>query len=163
MNHETPRAAYEAWLAGRASGEILSGPDLGDSSFKLFYLAGSAPGTKLFPAAASTSTVVIAGNPTGWGPFLRSAEPRVLQGQIGWMNGAWASASPTRPSSTRVMKDPKVAKYLAEPKVEEGTDGSVSFEAFYGEPPSFDPALFRARVRADGKVTFSYEPVWKMP
>lgn len=160
----TPRARYEAWLQERgAAGEIRTGPKLGESPFELFFVAGP-PGVKLHPAAVSATEVVVPNEPPGWGPFLRSADATVLHGQIGWLHGAWVAHAPSKPVTKPVLdRDPKAKQYVTEPTIALGTDGAVTFEGFYGQPPTMDPFRFRAVVDASGGATFSTEPVWKLP
>jgi hypothetical protein len=169
---ESARARYEAWLADHPTGApptIQTGPKFpgaGATAYELFFVSGGPPGApKLLAAAASKDAVVTLGDlATGWGAYLRSAEPACLQDQIGWLQGAWASLSPTRPVAQGVLaSDPKAKQYVAEPRLEVLPGGGVRFEAWYGEPPQFAPFRYRLDVAASGAATAAVDPLWKLP
>jgi hypothetical protein len=157
---DSPRARYESWLSERAPGAAaVDGPVLGRSPYALFSAAA-----KAHPAAVSSSGLVAPKETSGWGPFLTSATPAIVQAQIAWLHGSWVAHAPGSPASAQVLaKDEKAKKYVADPKVETRADGTVVFEAFYGEPPSMDPFRFRVEVSPKGTATFGNEPVWKLP
>ena len=166
---DTPSARYEARLAEHPTGkpvQILTGPTFGSGPYQLFHVAGAPPGgAKLLAAAASTTDVVLADDLTrGWGPFLSATAPSAVQDQVGWLKGAWASLAPSRPVAAQVLaRDEKAKRYVVEPSLERKPDGTLVFEAWYGEPPSFDPFRFRVEVAPSGAATAAVDPLWKLP
>lgn len=159
---QTHQARYEAWLGDRsADGEIVEGPRLGDSPYRLFFVRRG-PGIKAHAAAVSDDAVVTAGDPAGWGAYLRSTAPAVLHHQIGWLNGAWASHAPSEPASKPLLeRDPDAARLIGEPDLVVEGD-RVTFTAWYGQPPRMDPFRLTVVVDGDQPATFSTMPLWKM-
>ncbi len=152
----TPRGRYEAWLAARG----LSGPvqqatlqNAGEWSF--FYLDGRmGPGAK--HAAVAADLVVAQGQPQGWKTLLKSAEIAVIHDRVAWLHPMWGTLAPGKPSADYVLKQyPAAAPLLQAPLLTE-TDGTVTFRAWFVEPPEETP--FRFTIHAtDTTATFTYE------
>lgn len=144
-----PRTAedhYRAWLEGRGQStthaKVHAMPDAGDWTF---LHVSPAPGQHDWAAAVRGDTLVTVHESPGWADFLADQDEDALHKQIAWLNGMWRWVEPGRSSRSIVEKHPAAEDLLAAPKRWE-EDGAVLFQAWYAEPPAFEP--FRMTVRA---------------
>lgn len=151
-------ARYRAWLTDEGANvdpDTIKAVGSRGLSGWTFFMVSKQPGDKRHTAAVSGDAVVSPGSGAHWGAFLRAGEPDRVHQAIGWLQGAWAVTGPDDPSAAEALRDfPQLEGQWAGPAVTEA-DGVVRFEAWYGEPPSFEPFRFVVEAPTGGEATFS--------
>ncbi len=150
-------ARYQSWLDGRGlsiAPDIIK--DAGNHGIEgwTFFMVSRKPGQKKLAAGVSGDTVVYAKDGANWDVFLKAGEPERLHEAIAWLKGAWTTTGPGDNSAAQVeAKYPVAAAEWAGPVVTEA-DGTVRFEGWFAEPPSFEPFQFVVEAPVGGEATF---------